>query len=66
MDDESEDQEYFPPVTHDLITALEKAFPNVCPDLRITDKEFGVIVGRLEVVRFLRTQHELPSKLKET
>jgi hypothetical protein len=57
--------EDFPRVETDLLEALEARYPDKCPDLRISDKEFGVYVGQLNVVRLLREMHDRPIELKE-
>lgn len=51
----------FPRVPTDLLEALEKMFPDRCPDLRITDRGLGVVHGQLNVVRLLREMYDRPS-----
>lgn len=51
----------FPRVPTDLLEALEQRFPNQCPDLRISQLDFGVVHGQLSVVRLLREMHGRPS-----
>lgn len=65
MQELAEKTEPFPRVPMDLLEALELKYPNQCPDLNIRDRDFGVIVGQLEVVRFLRDMYERPPEMKE-
>lgn len=48
----------FPVVPDDLLTALEKAFPDKAPrDPEITPTQVGVSIGQQNVLDFLRRQH---------
>jgi hypothetical protein len=58
-------QEDLPRVPAELLEWLEKRFPNSLPDLRISQLDYGVKHGQLEVVRLLREIHDRPSVIKE-
>jgi hypothetical protein len=60
-----EPQEDLPRVPAELLEWLEKRFPNSLPDLRISQLDYGVKHGQLEVVRLLREIHDRPSVIKE-
>jgi hypothetical protein len=51
----------FPRVPLDLLEALEARFPDRCPDLRISQLDYGMIHGQLSVVKLLREMHDRPS-----
>jgi len=55
------EEEEFPRVPTDLLEALEAQFPDRCPALNISQVDYGVVQGRLDVVRFLRQVHDRPS-----
>jgi hypothetical protein len=50
--------EKFPPVSSELLAALEKAFPDQVPNTTDSDRKIWTKVGNVEVVRFLKTQFE--------
>ena len=55
-EDENDD---FPRVPADLLTALEQRFPDRLPtDLSTSDKAIWVSIGAAQVVRFLREMHQ--------
>jgi len=48
-----------PPIPVDLLVALEKAFPDVCPDPSASLDDIRIKQGELAVVRFLRRQYDI-------
>lgn len=44
----------FPPIPTELLEALERAFPDRCPDAELSDAEIRERIGECRVVRFLR------------
>lgn len=42
-------------VSEDLLKYLEDVFPDRLPSKKISDRELWILIGRVEVVRFLRT-----------
>ena len=52
----------FPLVSEALIEALEKQFPDVCPNPLLTHEEVRVRMGEVAVVRFLRRHHDSQHK----
>lgn len=48
-----------PPIPVDLLVALEKAFPDVCPDPGVSLDDIRIKQGELAVVRFLRRQFDI-------
>jgi len=42
-----------PPLSPELVEALDKRFPERCPDRSWSDREIWIRVGQREVVRFL-------------
>ena len=47
-------EEDFPPISQDLLDALDKAFPERCPNPKWDDRRIWMEVGNVEVVRFLK------------
>ena len=47
------DRNPFPPLSPELIQALDERFPERCPDIAWTDREVWRRVGQREVVRLL-------------
>ena len=39
-----------------LIEELDQQFPDVMPDLRLSEKEFAYRVGQVSVVRYLKSK----------
>ena len=39
-----------------LIEELDQQFPDVMPDLRLSEKEFAYMVGQVSVVRYLKSK----------
>lgn len=48
----------FPPVSRELVEALEKYFPNILPPFGIAPDEIVYRQGQQHVVRFLRLKYE--------
>ncbi len=48
----------FPAVDAELVEALERAFPDRCPDAALSHDEIRERIGETRVVRFLRRQLE--------
>lgn len=46
----------FPFIPEALVTALDKSFPLVCPNLNDTERQMFVMVGQRQIVEFLREQ----------
>jgi len=46
----------FPPVSRELIAALQQAFPDRVPELSDDDRKVWAKVGQVSVVRFLEKQ----------
>jgi len=44
----------FPPISRELITALEAAFPDQVPSISDTDRQIWFKAGQVQVVRFLK------------
>jgi len=42
-----------PPLSPELVEALDKRFPERCPDPKWSDRDIWIRVGQREVVRFL-------------
>lgn len=55
----------FPDVPTALLEALERAFPDRCPDADLTDAEIRERIGECRVVRFLRRRHERQHRAKQ-
>lgn len=50
-----EPQEFeFPAVHLDLVEALEHMYPDKLPEIHVTDRELGFLIGQVDVVKFLR------------
>jgi hypothetical protein len=47
-----------PPLDAVLVDALDKRFPERCPDPEWTDRKVWIEVGKREVIRFLLNQLE--------
>jgi hypothetical protein len=50
-----------PPVPRELVDFLDKAFPDRCPDISVTEKDVWFTAGQVSVVRKLKqilAQHE--------
>jgi hypothetical protein len=59
-EDENDD---FPLVPNDLLTALEQRFPDRLPtDLNTSDKAIWAAIGAAQVVRFLREMRQRVSR----
>jgi hypothetical protein len=52
----------FPNVTKELLEALEKRFPDRLPDSPLALEEYAQLIGRSDVVRFLRHQFNLQNQ----
>ena len=48
----------FPFVTEELVTSLERAFPDRCPRMDYPDRRIWFEAGQVSVVEFLRGIHE--------
>lgn len=55
MSREPDINQSLPVVPQDLLEALEKRFPDRCPDPQWTDREIWMRVGEQRVIRFLRS-----------
>lgn len=55
--------ERFPHVPMELVTELERHFPDRCPDGRQSDLEIRERIGEVRVVRFLRALAERQARL---
>lgn len=53
----------FPPISKELIEALEERFKGTLPTSDVTLDAFRVLQGEQMVVRFLRSQHDKQSEL---
>lgn len=47
-----------PVISKELLDALEKRFPNQCPNIKDSDREIWVKVGARSVVNFLRFEFD--------
>ena len=52
----------FPVVSKELITELEKLYPDKVPDFEVSPDRIRFIQGQIQVVRFLRGQFDLQSQ----
>ena len=52
----------FPPINKGLLEALEKRFPDRCPEEALTDQQVRVKMGNVAVIRFLRTEYNRQNK----
>lgn len=52
----------FPVVSKELITELEKLYPDKVPDFEVSPDRIRFIQGQIQVVRFLRAQYDLQSQ----
>lgn len=57
-----------PNLTVELVEALERFFPDRCPDPEKTDRDVHMIMGEQKVVRFIRAEFEaqLSQSITET
>ena len=46
-----------PPITDELVAALDKRYPDHWPDLKLTDREIWYQAGQRSVVNMLLSQH---------
>jgi hypothetical protein len=53
-----------PPLSEELIRALELRFPDRCPDLSMADREIWHYAGQRHVVEFRKGQHELQQETR--
>ena len=51
-----------PPISTQLIAAMEKCFPDVCPDPSVPIDQLRLRQGELAVVRFMRRQYDIQNK----
>ena len=51
-----------PPISTQLLAALEKAFPDVLPAPDITLDQIRIKQGEVNVIRFLRRQYDIQNK----
>jgi len=49
-----EQEDTFPAVPLELVEALEQLFPNKLPEIHVTDRELGQLIGQVDVVKLLR------------
>lgn len=52
------DLDAFPPVPDVLVQALERLFPDRCPEIDTPDRHVWHYAGQVAVVRYLRHQYE--------
>lgn len=52
----------FPPVSAELLSALEEKFPDRLPTAVPSESHMGMLVGEQNVVRYLRKQFEEQNK----
>jgi hypothetical protein len=52
----------FPVVSKELITELEKLYPDKVPDFEVSPDRIRFIQGQIQVVRFLKAQFDLQSQ----
>ena len=52
------DSRKFPPISQELLEALEHLFPDSMPDVSLTAEEIRVRQGEVKVTRFLRQKFE--------
>lgn len=53
-----EQEDELPTIPEDLLEALDKRFPERCPDPKANDRDIWREVGKREVVRFLKRVFE--------
>lgn len=51
-----------PKIPQDLMEALDKRFPERCPDPKASEREVWIEVGKRELIRFLKTHYERQNK----
>lgn len=49
-----EQEDKFPAVPLDLVEALEQLYQDKLPEIHVTDRELGELIGQVNVVKFLR------------
>lgn len=49
-----EEEDRFPAVPLAVVEALEHLFQDKLPDLHVTERELGQLIGQVTVVKFLR------------
>jgi len=47
-------EDNFPAVPIQLVEALEQLFQDKLPEIHVTDRELGELIGQVNVVKFLR------------
>jgi hypothetical protein len=47
-----------PYLESDLVQALDKLFPEKCPDPRMSERDIWIYVGKRQLVQFIKEQHE--------
>lgn len=52
----------FPVISKELITELEKLYPDKVPDFEVSPDRIRFIQGQIQVVRFLKAQFDLQSQ----
>ena len=55
----------FPFVPEDLLEALERVFPDRCPDGELTDAEIRERIGECRVLRFLKRHQQRQERLNQ-
>lgn len=50
----ADQEDHVPPVPIELVEYLEHTFPDRLPDLHVTDRELGQLIGQVTVVKLLR------------
>jgi len=51
---EAQEEDHFPAVPLELVEALEQLFPDKLPEIHVTDRELGQLIGQVAVVKLLR------------
>jgi hypothetical protein len=46
-----------PDLSTALVEALEKLFPDCCPDISLTDRQVWFAAGRADVIKYIREQY---------
>jgi len=47
-------EDHFPAVPLELVEALEQMYQDKLPEIHVTDRELGELIGQVNVVKFLR------------
>lgn len=55
----------FPPISAELLEALERAFPDRCPDGELSDAAIRERIGECRVVRFLRRHYARQERARQ-